>query len=341
MQVSSTADRLSGFRRTISDLAPGLLAVATVAAAARFLSDHYGGPAMLFALLLGLAFHFLSVETRCAPGIEFATKRILRFGVALLGIRMTFGDVTALGLTSVLIVVAAVTVTLLSGLAFARLCGRGWRFGLLTGGSVAICGASAAMAIAAVLPRNEHTERNMLFTVISVTTLSTVAMIAYPIFTQALGWTDQQAGLFIGATIHDVAQVVGAGYSISEPAGDTATLAKLLRVAMLVPIVLIFALLFRNHPGTDAGNGSRLPIPGFLFGFAALVAIGSIWPLPTLVVDVGSEASRWCLLMAIAAVGMKTSLKSMGDVSLQHGLVVVGETVFLAAVVVLAISVIA
>lgn len=330
---------IQAVRHRVGDIAPGLLAAGTIAAAARFLAEHYGGPAMLFALLLGLAFHFLSTETRCADGIEFSTKRILRIGVALLGIRMTLGDISSLGLWPVLMVVAVVPIILLSGLGFARLCGRGWRFGLLTGGAVAICGASAAMAIAAVLPKNEHTERNMLFTVISVTALSTLAMVFYPIGAQLLGLSEQSAGLFLGATIHDVAQVVGAGYSISDQVGDTATLVKLLRVAFLVPVVLTFALLFRNHPDTQSGGA--LPIPLFLLGFAGFVILGSIWPLPPALVEIGSEASRWCLLMAISAVGMKTSLKAMSQVSLQHGFVVIGETALLAVLVLSAIALLA
>jgi len=166
--------RLDKTRAAAARLFPGLLAAGTVAAAARFLSEHYGGPAMLFALLLGLAFYFLSVESRCAEGIEFAAKHVLRFGVALLGLRITFEEIAALGLIPILIVIGAVALTLVSGVGIARLFNRGWRYGLLTGGAVAICGASAALAIASVLPRNERTERNTLFTVASVTTLSTL-----------------------------------------------------------------------------------------------------------------------------------------------------------------------
>lgn len=318
-------------REAAAQLFPGLLAAGTIAAASRFLSEHYGGPAMLFALLLGLAFHFLSSESRCAPGIEFAAKQVLRLGVALLGLRITFEEIALLGLVPVLVVVGAVALTLVSGLGFARVCGRGWRFGLLTGGSVAICGASAALAIASVLPRNALTERNTLFTVASVTTLSTLAMIFYPIIVQALALDDAAAGLLLGGTIHDVAQVIGAGYSISEEAGEIATLVKLVRVAMLFPIVMLFSLMFRGRP--DVEPRGRLPVPFFLVGFAALVVFGSLLPVPAWLDLAVSELSRWFLLMAIAAVGMKTSLKAMTEVGVQHVLIIVSETILLAALV--------
>lgn len=238
-------------------LFPGLLAAVTVAIAARFLSEHYGGPTMLFALLLGMGFHFLSEEGACGPGIEFASRTVLQFGVALLGLGITLDQILAAGWGVALIVVAGIFVTLLSGPLLARLMKRGWRLGLLTGGAVAICGASATLAIATVLPKNQYSERNTIFTVISVTTLSTLAMIVYPMIVTLLSLDDFAAGVFIGATIHDVAQVVGAGYSISEEAGDTATFVKLLRVAMLVPIVVALSLIFRGDP--TVGEGRKVP----------------------------------------------------------------------------------
>ncbi len=249
--------------------------------------------------------------------------------MALLGLRITFEEIAVLGLVPVLIVVGAVALTLLSGLGIARLFNRGWRFGLLTGGAVAICGASAALAIASVLPRNERTERNTLFTVATVTTFSTLAMVFYPIVVRTLELDDAAAGLLLGGTIHDVAQVIGAGYSISEQAGETATLVKLLRVAMLFPIVVMFSLMFRGRPDVDPQG--RLPVPFFLIGFAALVVLGSVAPVPVWLDSVTSEISRWCLPMAIAAVGMKTSLKAMAEVGFQHGIVI--ETILLALLV--------
>lgn len=162
-------------------LAPGVLMCATIAAAASFLSEHYGGPAMLFALLLGIAFHFLSQEGPCVEGIEFTARRLLRIGVALLGVRVTVQQIEQLGIGPLALVVLSVVLTIAAGWLLARLFGRSTSFGLLAGGAVAICGASAALAIAAVLPRDRISERDTLFTVVAVTALSTIAMIIYPI----------------------------------------------------------------------------------------------------------------------------------------------------------------
>ena len=129
----------------------------------------------------------------------------------------------------------------------ARLLGFQTLFGLLSGGATAICGASAAMALAAALPNHPMKERATLFTVIGVSALSTLAMIAYPMMAQAIGLDPRAAGMFLGATIHDVAQVVGAGYSMSQQTGDVATVVKLMRVAMLLPVIVFAVLLSRRQ----------------------------------------------------------------------------------------------
>jgi len=149
---------------------------------------------MLFALLLGMALHFLAEEGRCLPGIQLASSVVLRTGVALLGLRITVSQVEALGWSTIAIVVATVAVTIVAGLLIARALKLGDAFGTLTGGAVAICGASAALAIASILPRHRHAERDASFTVIGVTAMSTLAMILYPMIVVALGFDDRAAG---------------------------------------------------------------------------------------------------------------------------------------------------
>ena len=189
MTTEAVAGRFSlqGVSDWVRKYGPGFLVAAVVAVTAQFLSEHYGVPAMLMALLLGIAFHFLAEEGRCVPGIEFTARTVLRLGVALLGMRISVGLLVDLGPGVIALIVGGVIATILVGLLGAKLLGRGWRLALLTGGSVAICGASAAMAIAAVLPKNEHSERNLLFTVMGVTVLSTIAMVLYPIIAQQFG----------------------------------------------------------------------------------------------------------------------------------------------------------
>jgi uncharacterized integral membrane protein (TIGR00698 family) len=309
-------------------LAPGVLACGVVGAASAFLGGHYGAPVMLFALLLGMAMNFLSADGPCKPGIEFTARQVLRIGIALLGLRITLGQVVALGWGPVALVVLSVVLTIVVSVVAARLLGFRGLFGLLTGGATAICGASAALALSAALPPHPQKDRATLFTVIGVSALSTVAMVLYPMLVRALGLDEAQAGIFLGATIHDVAQVVGAGYSLSPQTGDTATLVKLLRVAMLLPVIVAASLLTRGQqaPGTE-----RPPLlPWFAVAFAVLVAVNSTGIVPPSLQKTGSDISRWFLIAAIAAIGMKTQLRDLAAVGFKPVALMVGETVFLA-----------
>lgn len=330
MSVAATpALRLEAVRR----LAPGVFMAFTIAAASTFLSEHYGAPTMLFALLIGMAFHFLSLEGPCVEGVQFTASHLLKIGVALLGFRITFGDLASLGPAPLLLTPFLITLTIGAGVLFGRLLGRGGRFGVLTGGAVAICGASAALAIASVLPKRDDGERDTLFTVIAVTSLSTLAMIAYPILFHAFGFTDREIGWLIGATIHDVAQVVGAGYAVSEEAGAVATYVKLLRVAFLPVVVIAVALASQR----SAAEG-KAPFPWFAVGFAVLLAVNSLGVLPDVATKMFSAISQWLLVAAIGALGMKTSLKAMADLGPRHIGVVVGSTLALLAAALLAVA---
>jgi len=308
---------------------PGLATAAVIALAATFVSERYGGPQFLFALLFGIAFNFLAADPRTRPGIEFAARTVLRFGVGLLGARITLEQIAALGLGPVILVLSAVIATIAFGTWVARLLGRPPAEGVLTAGAVAICGASAALAISAVLPKNERSARFTLLTVVGVTALSTLAMILYPAAVPLLGLDAQGAGLFLGGTIHDVAQVVGAGYMISPEAGVNATFVKLLRVAMLVPVVIVLSFAFRTR-----GVGARTPLlPWFLVLFIVLAGAASAGWVPPQAGDWLGSLSRACLVAAISALGVMTSFGELAALGWQPVIMLVSETVFLAAII--------
>lgn len=328
---------MSAFYTRFALLWPGLAMAAVVAVAAQFLAEHYGAPVMLFALLLGMAVNFLSDDSRCKPGIEFVARQVLRWGVALLGLKITLDQVQSLGWQSVFMVVLAVSLTITLGIVVAKWMGFKPFFGLLSGGSVGICGASAAMAIAAAFPNHPQKDRATLFVVISVSTLSTVAMVLYPMLVRWLGLDPQQAGFFLGGTIHDVAQVVGAGYSMGQQTGDTATVVKLMRVAMLVPVIMVAAWMTRVTHAQSVGrvtagpSASRPPLlPWFAVVFLLLVLLNSLLHLPEVVVNTGHGLSRAFLITAMAAIGIKTHLKDILSVGWKPVALMLLETVFLA-----------
>lgn len=317
--------------RLLLAIYPGVAAAGTVGLAATFLSQTYNAPVMLFALLLGMAFHFLHEEGRCVAGIEFASRTILRLGIALLGARVTAGQIAGLGAAPIVTVLAGVTTTILFGAWLGRRLGLGQYFGVLSGGAVAICGASAALAVSTALPKHETRERDTVLAVVGVTTLSTIAMILYPLLAGALKLDNAQAGVFFGGAIHDVAQVVGAGYMYSRETGDIATYVKLLRVALLIPVVLGVGWYFSRIAGGKRAGAP--PFPMFLAGFAALVALNSLVALPAAITSAATTVSGACLVTAIAALGMKTSFRDLLEVGWKPVGLIVAETLWIAALV--------
>lgn len=328
--------RFAAARAKAQVFMPGLILVFTIAAAATFLSEHYNAPVMLFALLIGMAFHFLAEEPRTEAGVELSAKRLLKIGIALAGARVTLEQILSLGALPLILVPTLVIAVIGAGVLIARLAGKSTAFGVLTGGAVAICGASAALAISSVLPKSKSREGDTLFTVVTVTTLSTIAMVAYPIIYTALGFDPAQIGLLLGATIHDVAQVVGAGYAVSEDTGDVATYVKLLRVAMLPVVVVAIALMVRRG---GAADGAAV-FPWFAVGFAAILTANSLGLIPGPVRAGLQAVSSWLLVAAISALGVKTSMKTITELGAGSIVIVIAQTSLLFAIATLTVLIV-
>ncbi|MBO6716573.1 MAG: putative sulfate exporter family transporter [Rhizobiaceae bacterium] len=316
--------------------APGIFACVTAACAAQFLGQALDIPVMLAALVLGFALSALGNQDAGRPGIDLVGGTVLRTGVALLGVRISADLLTFVEVDLVLSLTAMVLLTIAFGLVGAKVLGRGWRLGLLTGGAVAICGASAAIALSSVIPRNEHSDSNLIFTVISVTVLSTIAMIAYPLLSLVAGLDQREAGILLGATVHNVAQVVGASFSVSPDAGVVATLIKMMRVALLAPLLVCLSLMFRAR--TSDGVQQPPLLPSFLVGFAALSTISALDLLPSALRGPLGLASDWALLCGIAAAGMKASAAGLREVGASAFTLIVAESVFIATVVLCALK---
>lgn len=298
-------------RQSAAVVAPGVLATAVVALLAWTASRVTPAPAMLLALVLGMALQpFFAGRPAFAPGLAISARVILRAGVALLGARVTLGELVGLGLPILGLAVGVVILTISGGWLLGRAVGLRSDHAVLSAGAVAICGASAALAISAVLPRHSESDRNTMQTIVGVTALSTIAMVVYPSIARALGFDELIAGVFLGGSIHDVAQVVGAGFMISEDAAETATIVKLMRVACLAPAVVVLGLVFRQ-PGESAAAVRGMPVPGFLLAFFALMLIGSSGLIPRAALAALAHGSQGCLLMAVAALGAKTSVRDI------------------------------
>lgn len=319
---------------------PGSALAGVIALAATFVSTLHGGPQLLYALFFGVAFHYLSHEPTTKPGIEFCSRTVLRFGVGLLGARITAEQIASLGWATAALVIAAVVTTLACGLLLARRLGMTRAQGVLSGGSVAICGASAALAISAVLPKEKDGDRFTLLVVVTVTALSTLAMVIYPLIAKLLHLDPRWAGLFLGGTIHDVAQVVGAGYTLGHETGDFATIVKLFRVALLAAVVVVVSAAFRRERDAaplDHAVAKQPLVPWFLWMFLGMVAANSMGVFDAQLQQGLNWLSRGCLVVAIAALGMKTSFMQLARAGWRPFVLILVETLWMALLVLVAI----
>ncbi|MET0633535.1 MAG: putative sulfate exporter family transporter [Xanthobacteraceae bacterium] len=313
-----------------------LVAVAAVAAAP-LVAVVFPIPAMVIALLIGIALNSVAERPLFQPGIVFCLKTVLRWAVALLGLRIALGEIAALGATTAILVILAMAATLVAGFALARAFAQNSAYGALAGAGTAICGASATLATSIVLPDYKGKEADVAFVVVAVNALSTLAMLLYPLICKSLGFDQQLTGVMFGATIHDVAQVVGAGYAVSETAGNTAVIVKLFRVLLLFPVVVLIGWMFaRRAVAADVG---KIPIPVFALVFVALCVLNSIAAAFPAVAPAFAqikaplvEASTWGLLIAIGALGLGTSLTAIAKLGWRHVATVIGTTVVILAV---------
>ena len=319
--------------------APGIALCMAIAAVA-FVADTRGWlhiskvwiPPLILTLVIGMALQPLSARNALKPGLEFSGRTLLRVGVALYGARLTFGQLVDGGALPVVIAFAAVACTIAFSAVAARAFGLSRDFGFLTGCATGVCGAAAAMATSAVLPKHENSDRDLAFTVMGVNFISTVTMVIYPTLQQVLGYSLFEMGVFLGGSIHDVAQVAGAGQTLGPHVLSDAIITKLLRVAFLLPAVAGIAW-WVARSGQAAGDARPAP-PVFLFGFLALAALNSVGVVPPAVQAAVGQVASFLIITAIAALGMKTSLLALARIGLAPVMLLLVETIFIGLLVV-------
>ena len=325
----------------MSTRAPGLLVAMLIAGIATIAARRLHWPDMLVALGLGLLCARTLGDARWHAGFSFASRTVLRAGIALLGFRVTVTQLATLGWPTLVTVLAGIVSVFAAAWALARVMRLPPGFAAIAATSVAICGASAALAAAAALPRRPQSGDATLFVCVAVSLIGTIAMIVYPILTELTPWDSTASAIFLGASIHEVAQVVGASFALSPGHGELATLTKLLRVALLAPVVMALRWQSARHTAdeTVVEQSSIEAVPLFLVVFVALVAGGSFlsWPQPLL--DTASLVSRTCLLTGIAALGLLTRSRSLLRLGWQPVVLMVALTLVIAAVAAVGVTV--
>lgn len=298
-------------KHPLKDYLPGLILVAVAGVAATWLAEHYRMPVVLGGLLIGLALNFVSTSPKVHLGLDVCSSSLLRWGVVLLGTQITAAQIGSLGFSSFMALIVIMAVVILAGIVGAKLSGQSLYLGLLVGGATAICGASAALALYALIGRERLTQAQFTLSLVGIALASAIAMSFYPILASAAGFTDQQAGFLMGAAIHDVAQSLGGGYSFSERAGEYATIVKLSRVALLAPVIALIGLAIPGEGSKRQSFLTRLKLPWFVLAFFAIMIVNSLIALPAWVQEYGSIASKTMLLCAVAATAMRSRLDAL------------------------------
>ena len=323
-------------------LAPGIALSAFVAVIAYLAAPYVARvvpiPAIVLALFAGMALNPLAMRPAMRPGMQFCVSTLLRWAVALLGLRVGLSDIAALGVETALLIVVAMIATIAAGFVLARWSGRSAAFGALAGVGTAVCGASATLATSTVVPDYPGKQADIAFVVVAVNALATLAMLAYPPLCHLLGFNPQTTGVMLGGTIHDVAQVAGAGYAVSDAVGNAAVIVKLFRVFLLLPVVLMLGWYFSRQG--ERHGGARVPVPVFALVFLALCILNSAEPLiPQLdrsyaaVKSVLIDISNWGLLLAIGALGLGTSVKAIVSLGWRHVATVLGTSAVILVIV--------
>ena len=313
---------------------PGIALATAIALLARLVDQGGFGSGLLFALLFGMLARPLAETPIAAAGVDFSGQHLLAVAVALLGVRLSVSDVAAIGLWPAIVVAAGVAATIAFGVFAARLLGLSLTLGLIAGSGTAFCGASAAVAVAAALPRKTGLERDTALVIAGVVALSAIAMVLYPLLAIFLDFDDLRAGIFLGGSIHNVPQAVAAGMAVSEAAGSTATLTKLFRISLLAPFVLALAIAVGRRAGA---SHSWLQVPWFVLAFAILLVAGSFDIIPAALKSALLGISGWLMLVAVAAIGMRTSLEAMRTIGGSVLLLLIANSFVLAAFLLIAI----
>lgn len=268
---------------------------------------------LIVAIIIGLIVgNVVKIQEVLKPGINFSLKKILRFAIILLGFRLTFQNILEVGIEGLLVD----TVVLVSSFIFGvwisqRFFSLSPQMSYLIASGSSICGASAVLATVPVVKAQMH---QAAMAVATVTVFGTIAMFLYPFLYKLglfFGLDEIGYGIFVGGTIHEVAQVVAAGFSISELAGNTATITKLTRVMMLAPLLIVLSIYLAKKQSIHGLNLREIPIPWFVFGFMGMVGVNSLSIIPADIVSKINIFDTFLLTVSMGALGLETNIEKM------------------------------
>ena len=319
---------------------------------------------VMIAIILGMVLsNIWSVPKRFQAGIKFSVKKVLPLGIVLLGARLNFGQMMKVGFAGLMLSALETVVALSLLLLLARWLNLPQKLGMLLGVGTAICGGTAIVATAPVI---EAEDKDVAFSVATVTLLGLVAMFVLPVLGHVLDLSSKQFGVWAGLAIHQTPQVVAAGYAYSPKnadyspmAGDTATIVKMTRVCLLAPVVFLLGLWHARRKAKGEGAGAARKInylrlfPLFVLGFVGMALLNTLGWLPELtvrhaamfgtgahtmtIVSAADQVSRFCIIISMAGVGLETKFSAMRQTGLKPLVASLLAVLFVAAMVLILI----
>ncbi|CAL74228.1 conserved hypothetical protein; putative membrane protein [Bradyrhizobium sp. ORS 278] len=293
---------------------PGLALSAAIAAGAFGLRQLPGlgmfSP-MILAIVAGMALHnVVGTPAQARPGVTFAMRRVLRVAIILLGLQLTAADIVEVGARGLAVIALSLTGTFLFTVWMGRLLGVDRKLTELIAAGTSICGASAVIATNTVTRAHDE---DVAYAVACVTVFGSLAMVVYPLLPALLHLDAHAFGLWSGASIHEIAQVVAAAFQQGQQAGEFGTIAKLARVMLLAPVVLTLGLLATRRAchGRRGQSSAQPPLPWFVLGFVALVGVNSVITVPAEAKTIIVTATTFLLSTALAAMGLETDFAKL------------------------------
>ena len=334
----AVSDRAGRRRTSWQGLLPGLLLTFTIAAAAFELRNLSGVTVLsplIIAIVLGMALHnTVGTPGTFKPGVVFSVRRILRFAIVLLGLQLSLAQVVTVGIVGL----AIIAITLASTFVFTAWLGRRLdidrKLAELIAAGTSICGASAVIATNTVTCASDE---DVAYAVACITVFGSVSVLLYPALAGLLQLTPHAFGLWTGASIHEIAQVVAAAFQNGADAGNFGTVAKLSRVMLLAPLVLALGYYnARSHQSVGAGRVEQpalraAPKPWFVAGFIAMMLFNSLDLIPHGEKIYLVQATTFLLTVALAALGLETDFRKLRAKGWRPLLVGAGSWLFISA----------
>lgn len=322
----------------LNNLAPGMLLSACVAAVAIFLSSLIPGDiigATVMALLVGMSLNpILNKYRQFNAGVSYTGKMILRAGIVLMGVNMNFAEVLGVGKYSLFVMIFTMATAFGAGNLIGKMFGMNWKLTNLLSVSTAICGGSAVAAVGPVINAKDE---DVAYAISSTFLFDILTVVVIPWIGIALGMSNMGYGLWVGTAVNDTSSVVAAGYAFSEFAGNTAVIVKLTRTLFIIPFVLIFSVITERLEAKSEGVQGRSSInlkkifPYFIILFLIVVALRSTGIIPNTLIPALSKTSKFCMVMALSAIGLKTNfgeIKNIGFKPMILGFIVDTLVVF-------------